>query len=312
MRTDNSFVRLRKRIGANGPGLIVAVAALILALSGGAFATAGGGASASKTKVVKGPKGAKGAKGATGAAGPAGPQGPGGAPGAKGDKGDQGAQGIQGTPGTPGTPGVKGKSVKVNEIEAGEVECSERGGAFIEEEGNPPGIEVCNGENGKEGKEGSPWTAGGTLPAGSTETGTWYASGSGAVYAPVSFFLPLAAKSKIKGSHIFFGNGEEAQIEVSPGVFEPTEFQKHCPNPTYQNPTVNSPGELCVYEAPDGTTDGTTFGGVFPMNPFAAAGTTFSGGLIELNIPGPGTAAGTFAVKGCDANLPEGDPNRCP
>src|ERR1700760_3375487 len=88
----NLLERLKRRLGANGPGLTVAIIALIVALSGGAFA-ASHGATASKTKVVKGPRGPKGPKGD---AGPAGPQGPAGAPGAKGD---QGIQGIQGTPG---------------------------------------------------------------------------------------------------------------------------------------------------------------------------------------------------------------------
>lgn len=53
--------------------------------------------------------------------------------------------------------------------------------------------EVCNGE---EGPTGDPWTAGGTLPNGETETGVWafnITAGAGEVYAPISFPIPLAA-----------------------------------------------------------------------------------------------------------------------
>jgi len=103
--------RFRDRLGANGPGLTVAVIAPVFALVGGAFAASGGLNAKQKKQVEKiakkfaGKDGATGPAGKDGATGPAGPQG---SPGAKGDKGDQGIQGIQGIPGPPGKDGETG------------------------------------------------------------------------------------------------------------------------------------------------------------------------------------------------------------
>src|SRR3982750_2585327 len=160
MKTDNSLERLKDRIAASGPGLTVAVIAMLVALTGGAFAAAGALNAKQKKEVTKIAKKYAGKPGAAGAKGDPGPKG---GQGAKGDKGDQGVQGVAGKPGT---------SVTAVEIPPGEAECEERGGALIEEEGAPGAIEVCTGE------EGSPWTDGGTLPVGSTETGAWAAGGS--------------------------------------------------------------------------------------------------------------------------------------
>lgn len=173
------FSTLRTRFGIPG---VISVMALVFAMFGGAYAASnssgGGSATASKAKAKKGPRGPKGAKGDTGPAGPAGPQGPKGDPGAKGD------------PGSPGSPGANGKSVVLlNEPPAG---CSE-GGFTYEVEGSGEENEVCNGE------EGEPWTDGGTLPSGATETGVWGSllteDGTEAGdrrYYPISFALPLA------------------------------------------------------------------------------------------------------------------------
>jgi hypothetical protein len=104
------FSRLHRHFGT--AGLIVAVTALVLALSGGAIAASGGsggGASASKGKQgPRGPKGAKGGKGDPGAPGPAGPIGPAGPQGAKGDPGASGPEGSPGPQGDPGPEGPEG------------------------------------------------------------------------------------------------------------------------------------------------------------------------------------------------------------
>src|SRR6188768_510215 len=143
------FSTLRTRFGI--PGVISAMA-LVFAMFGGAYAasnSSGGGKATASAKAKKGPRGPKGAKGDMG---PAGPQGPAGAAGAKGDAG------------SPGSPGANGKSVAlVNEAP----DNCEEGGFTYEVEGSGEENEVCNGE------EGSPWTDGGTLPSGSTETGVW-------------------------------------------------------------------------------------------------------------------------------------------
>jgi len=97
-----------------GPaGLVVAIVALVVALTGAAFAATG--LNSKQKKEVKniakqfagkqGPAGPQGAKGDTGAKGDAG---------AKGDKGDQGIQGIQGKQGNAGAPGEDGACTEGN------------------------------------------------------------------------------------------------------------------------------------------------------------------------------------------------------
>lgn len=141
---------------------VVATLALVFAMSGGALA-------ASKylimsTKQIK-PSVLSSLKGKTGPAGAAGAAGPAGAVGPAGPAGTQGPAGPQGPVGDNGTPGAEGKA----------------------------------GKNGTNGKEGSPWTAGGTLPVGSTETGTWLLGPAPQVghatnnNATISFPIPLAA-----------------------------------------------------------------------------------------------------------------------
>jgi len=86
------------------PG-VVAVAALVFAMFGGAYAASNPGgshATSSKAKPKQGPRGPRGKTGATGPQGPAGPVGP---QGLAGVAGAQGKQGIQGAPGAPGAPG---------------------------------------------------------------------------------------------------------------------------------------------------------------------------------------------------------------
>jgi hypothetical protein len=127
--------------------------------------------------------------------------------------GKPGAAGATGPAGTPGTNGANGSPGK-------------------------------NGTNGKNGEEGSPWTAGGTLPKGSTETGTWsisglYKEGEIATF-PISFPIPLPAAL-----------GETAVHFVGPGETSPA----GCPGSS-QDPTA-AEGNLCVYQHLDGTELGT-------------------------------------------------------
>lgn len=124
-------------------GLIVACVALILALTGAAFAAAGltGKQKKEVEKIAKKFAGKPGAPGAAGPAGAAGPQGPAGAAGAKG------------ATGATGTNGVNGKSITVSASAPG---CF-AGGAKLEVEGQPATAqEICNGEEGEAGAEGQP------------------------------------------------------------------------------------------------------------------------------------------------------------
>lgn len=167
--------RLKEPFGK--AGLTVAICALILGMVGGAYAA--GGLTKSQEKQVT--KIAKKYAGKPGAAGPAGPQGSPGPAGAKGDAGPK------------GDPGNAGESVTISS--ASVAECEEGGAKF------------SNGTGTKHACNGSPWTAGGTLPEGATETGVWGASSStspvvegafNGVTAPISFGIPLEAPANYK------------------------------------------------------------------------------------------------------------------
>lgn len=176
-RDTNMF---RKHFNA---GTVVAIVALVFAMTGGAFAVTSKGSSQGpvasaakkkkKAKVLRGPRGPKGATGATGPAGPAGLTGPAGPQGAAGPTGPAG----KGEKGEKGDSGAPGESVTV--AKASVAECKEGGSKFSNATGTG---KACNG---------SPWTAGGTLPKGATETGAWA-------------FGPIAASSVVQnGSRVF-------------------------------------------------------------------------------------------------------------
>jgi hypothetical protein len=136
-----SFEKIRRKLHPTPSG-VIAIVALVFALTGGAFAATGGNgggshatalASKAKPKTKAGPRGPAGPKGATGATGAPGATGPGGPAGAaggagekgttgetgpKGEKGIQGIQGIQGNPGTNGTTGFT-KTLPAGETETG-------------------------------------------------------------------------------------------------------------------------------------------------------------------------------------------------
>lgn len=188
-------------------GLTVAILALVLAMVGGAYA-AGGLTKAQEKQVTKIAKKYAGKPGASGANGTNGSNG---ATGAKGDKGD---------PGTNGAPGVNGKSVKIGATAPGCVSPGVTGGKTIEVEGEASTKQnVCNG------KEGSPWTAGGTLPSKSTEKGTWAVTAPvgpfGPIYGSISFTIPLAkrATAEYVTSPTLGCPGSPAAPTAEPGFF---------------------------------------------------------------------------------------------
>lgn len=272
--------RLREHFGT--AGLIVAIVALVAALGGGAYAASGGSGDGEATASAKGKPGPRGKPGKTGKTGPAGPAGPAGPQGPAGPKGDNGA------PGSNGTPGANGKSVTATEIPAGEPECEERGGVEVKQEGAGSGTEICNGE------EGSPWTAGGTLPPGETETGTYLltsetGSGTfepGAKYAfgQVSFPIPLPAEM------------EEADMKF---VLQSTAAPAECENPDHpgtasaRNPEAD-PGFFCVYQ---GFADGFDISEMVPMTPSSGEAISTTGTILaQLVTDVEARSAGTWAV----------------
>jgi len=181
------------------PATVLAVVALVFAMTGGAYAAKRyliSSTSQLSPKVLKeleamaGKSGAPGAQGPPGSAGPQGPAGP---------KGEPGAPGPQGEPGKAGKAGKQGSE----------------------------------GKEGEAGAEGSPWTAGGTLPSGASESGTWSLSATAKadtpVLIPISFTIPLKEPVAPEKIHIFEGttlpsgctgtvvNGSVTSLKAAPG-----------------------------------------------------------------------------------------------
>lgn len=315
--------RMQERLGT--AGLVVACIALVFAMMGGAYAASGGGgdgkATASakskgknsgsglngkqkkevnkiaKKAAKKGPRGAKGDKGDAGAMGPAG---------AAGRDGLNGLDGLDGTNGQDGSDGMDGSNgVSVtNTAEPAGGNCSE-GGTKLEGSST---TYVCNGEQGADGAagakgdEGSPWTLGGTLPAGKMLTGAWSfgALPSGfelaaplteRIYVPLSFPIPLPGE---------LGNGSVHYVkkgESSPGG---------CTGGSAANPTAE-PGNLCIYtQAEDGvgvkytsisiTKAGGTTGGASTVGAVLAVIPILSGGVDMAGAYARGTWAVTAPV----------------
>jgi hypothetical protein len=266
------FKRIHQKLGT--AGFVISIVALVAALGGGAYAASGGHATAS---AKQGKQGKQGKPGKTGPAGPAGSAGPQGPAGAKGDAGANGTNGVAGT---------NGKSVALGTATAGECPGSNpTGGVTVEVEGSASSKKkVCNG------KEGSPWTAGGTLPSEKTETGTWAAGNLPTVateyVTPVSFPIPLAAGIA------------EADTEVIAEGGSPT---ANCPG-TPANPQAAA-GKFCLYVtiafnletfAPVTFAPTLIQAGTSPLSP--AIGVGKSGGVLSYSLAPQVIAYGTWAV----------------
>jgi Collagen triple helix repeat (20 copies) len=171
--------RIHQRLGT--AGFVIAIVALIAALSGGAYAASGGLSSKQKKEVEKIAKSVS-KPGTAGATGPAG------TPGAKGDAGSTGAEGKQGSAGNQGSAGTSAEATSFTGSKTvGSVTCTE-GGIVVKSA--KPEAAVCNGAKGQTG-----FTE--KLPSGKTETGTWAISLSTTenigANTSVSFPIPLAA-----------------------------------------------------------------------------------------------------------------------
>lgn len=217
--------------------------------------------------------------------GPAGPQGPGGpqgGPGAQGPAGAAGAKGDKGDPGNPGAPGAPGTSVTSTPLNAGDANCPQ-GGSEFDADGDL--TYACNGA------DGSPWTAGGTLPSGERLSGVWSVGFTPTVEgedgpvaiarSPISFGIPLAASIPATNVHV-----------VPPA----TTGTAGCTGGTVAEPAAD-PGHLCVYvgEA-QGTIPGQTriFSGVSLLS----EGASRSGAVVSvLGSTEAMQAVGTWAVS---------------
>jgi hypothetical protein len=218
----NLYHRFKDRFGT--AGVLIGVIALVLALVTGAYAAGGGLSGKQKQEVKKIAKQFAGKPGATG------PQGPAGAAGTPGHTGAEGPEGPEGPPGKPGTNGTNGKNVVLGTAGG---ECPE-GGTTVEVEGSSASKQaICNGEEGQQGEEGSPWTAGGTLPSGKTETGVWTIgplAGEGTASTQISYPIPLS--EFISAENVDFIEFGQTSDDCSG---------------SYEYPKA-APGHLCLYE----------------------------------------------------------------
>jgi hypothetical protein len=190
--------------------------------------------------------------------------------GSAGSKGSQGPAGPAGPQGAPGAAGAKG-------------------------ENGQPGKEGQAGKDGENGKEGSPWTAGGTLPANATETGAWAVDQTPTPFfndarASISFTIPLAKRLTAAKVNI-----------IAPG--KTGAGGGTCPTSSSVGKPEAEPGNLCIFEAEDGT----NVGAVETINPETnekeEAGVT--GTVIDVRAEEPSKTilelSGTWAVKSKEA-----------
>jgi Collagen triple helix repeat (20 copies) len=223
---------LRKHFNAT---TIIAIVALVFAMTGGAFAVSSKGGSGNatavaakkkkgkakpKVKLIPGPKGATGPAGPAGAqgpAGPAGPTGPEGKQGGEGKEGKEGKQGIQGKEGKQGIQGEEGESVTVTSLSKGNTNCKEGGAEVTNKSGT---AYACNGVAGAGG-------GGGPLQKGETETGVFGGEATALIaaeeeyigYAPITFARPL--EKALSGGFRVIYPGESSTTECPGNTGKP-------------------------------------------------------------------------------------------
>lgn len=270
------FHKVRERLGS--AGLAVAIVALIVALSGGAYA-------ATATNSAKKP-----AKGLTKAqvmalikANP-GPQGPQGLP---GPSGGAGAKGDLGTPGSQGNKGDTGTSITLTPIGLGgpTSKCEGLGGATLKENA-APGAEkdICTGKKGIQGDKGDPgdpWSVGGVLPPGESETGAWAftaADDDVEIAVPISFPIPL------------LGEPNEEALEADDVHFQSEgDFSTECPLPGSVTEPKAPVGKLCIfYNSFGGAPVNATFTRISKLNLFEEPGASNSGAILQFAFSGAG------------------------
>lgn len=230
------FSRVRKYFN---PAAVVAVLAVLLTTTGGAYAanryliTSTKQIKPSVLKALRGNAGTAGKNGASGANGAQGPQGP---------QGAAGNAGANGTTGTNGTPGTNGESVTATPIPTTSAKCEHEGGGEYKV-GGGTAIDVCNGKTG--------FTK--TLPEGDTETGTFSGrfgeATEGYISVPISFAIPLEGPLAERHVH-YVTEAEQTSKSVAAcqgSVEEPSaEVGNLC---IYQGLTVPGEGTISFSEA---------------------------------------------------------------
>jgi Collagen triple helix repeat (20 copies) len=214
--------------------------------------------------------------------------------------GKNGTNGTSGAPGAVGPAGTKG----------------DPGGAGAEGKQGPEGKQGEKGQKGERGEVGAPWTAGGVLPVGKTETGAWTIRSSVSKESAlstgttVSFSIPLTAESAEGKAWVFTQaatEGEEwGKEQVAPfGYCVPGEadcLDTGCRG-TAAAPTAPS-GTLCAYTQFEALVNAhaesefRSFGGSF--NAFGVSGALLVGPTTPFNPTEAGSVemSGTWAVTG--------------
>lgn len=229
----------------------IAMLALVFGMTGGAWAAKKYLITSTKQISPSVLKALKvpGKNGANGTPGAAGPPGPGGPAGPQGGAGSEGKQGAEGKQGPQGVPGEKGPK----------------------------------------GTTGSPWAAGGTLPVGATETGSWAFGPIAATSVTGGVLSVPAASFAIK----LAGALEEEKVHyVAVGETAPS----GCTGGTAVEPKADS-GNLCIYAAKEQEALSASNFIDNPATGAPGAGTT--GATLHFLIEGTaGEAVGTWAVTG--------------
>jgi hypothetical protein len=275
------FSPLRNRFGVSG---VIAVIALVFAMVGGAWAAQK--YVITSTKQIK-PSVLKALKGSAGAPGPAG---------ANGTNGAQGLKGDPGAPGSVGKDGINGKTV-LHGTGAPTNATGAEGDFYIntttDEIFGPKGASSWPTPGTKlKGEDGSPWTAGGTLPPGESETGAWSAlTGAGSIgLDSISFNIPLTAPIEELKVHAVARNATGGTECLSGTAAEPKA----------------APGHLCVYIGGGSAT--AAINSIKQPELGAELGAGPTGAVITTTDSAPAkTAWGTWAVTECPAS-----PAPCP
>jgi hypothetical protein len=176
--------------------------------------------------------------------------------GKNGKNGKEGPQGVKGDPGAPGAKGAPGA----------------------------PGAKGDPGAPGAPGQEGSPWTAGGVLPSGETETGAWAAGPKAkTTIVPISFNIPLAEAP----ANLYYVTPDGNEL-IGVGVGGESRPAENCLG-SAEEPSA-PPGVVCVYAESESTELSEGFN-AFSVHMFVS-GATFNFSMTE-NHQGIGTWAVT-------------------
>lgn len=173
------------------------------------------------------------------------------------------------------------------------------------------GATGATGPQGPKGDTGDPWTLGGTLPAGATETGAFSTGplpANSEARTAVSFTIPLAAAIAPANTHAIDKDGNEigSGVATDPNDDVPSSA---CPGDA-ANPAAE-PGHFCAYEGVFST--GTIFARDFaliaefasnvlqphpasPEDTFLSPGTGTTGAVLNIIMLGDGEGGGGFGT----------------